>query len=94
MTNILINKYYPETRAVDLDDSLLQTPSGKEYLVSEFTDITVALFEKALKVRRALIAKQTGKNPDEEVVLSEVIAIFVFRKKMYLIVNKLIFLMK
>ena len=57
---------------MDLDDSLLQTPSGKDYLVAQFTENTVVQFEKALQVRRALIAKRTGKEADAEEALSEV----------------------
>ena len=64
--------YIPDTKAVDLDDSLLQTPSGKDYLVAEFTENTIVQFEKALQVRRALIAKRTGKSANTEEALNEV----------------------
>ena len=68
----LINAQISDTKAVNLDDSLLQTPSGKEYLVAEFTDTTVTQFVKALEVRRALIAKRTGKAAEAEEALTEV----------------------
>lgn len=67
-----------DTKAVDLDDTLLQTPSGKDYLVSEFTENTVAQFEKALQIRRELIAKRTGRDPDAEEALSEVTYILAY----------------
>ena len=70
-----------ETKAENLDDTLLQSPSGMDYLVGEFTTTTVAQFIKALEIRRALIAKQTGKQPDAEETLNEVICLIDFKER-------------
>ena len=42
------------------------------YLSTEFTNTTVNQFVKAIEIRRALIAKQSEKQPDAEEVLNEV----------------------
>ena len=52
---------------------MLQTPSGMEHLVASFTSNTVEKFQRAVEVRRALMAKEKSRVVDPEEALSEVL---------------------
>ena len=55
----------------DLDDTIFTTPTGKDYLTKEFTDATVEMFERAIELRRAIMAKN-GAAATSELALNEV----------------------